>query len=169
MREENNNPSNHCSNTQKDILREALKGFCEVCFDTSGEIPTMCIGCDETPELPAKNIVIGLLLLPTLKTKSIAFENLHGIDGLITQSNALADEINLSSLIPAKAIMLPQTFSKNKTYHFVQELKTFVKTVRRSSVVKTAMTKVCAELKYLAIDEKSSVVDSISATLSNFL
>jgi hypothetical protein len=112
-------------------------------------------------------ILIGLLHESALPQGSTFHEWLPILDGVITQSNALADEIAMmGTYTPIWHLPPPMTNSEREQQRFVEGFSAFLRAVRLGKVTIRAMEKVSDELQYLGVGDDALVIDSVAKVLS---
>jgi hypothetical protein len=113
-------------------------------------------------------LLIGLLTETDIPKGSTFPELLPILDGIITQSNALADELALITFTPIKCLPLPETHLKPERHFFIKDFAAFIKAVRLAKSAMTAMAKVSDELLYIGVEDDAIVIDSVAKVLSQF-
>jgi hypothetical protein len=113
-------------------------------------------------------LLLGVLAENDLPNGSTFQEWLPILDGVITQSAVLADEIALVTLTPVKHLPLPATRSKPQRQFFVENFSAFIKTARLAKIALTAMEKVSNDIQFLGVDSDVILIDSVAEVLSQF-
>ncbi|MDR3616088.1 MAG: hypothetical protein P4L53_21195 [Candidatus Obscuribacterales bacterium] len=113
-------------------------------------------------------LLIGLLTESNMPNRSTLQEWLPILDGVMTQSTALADELAMMfSDTPIRYVPLPVTRLHPEQQFFIDSFSVFINAVKLAKVGLTAMKKVSDELLYLSVDDDALVIDSVAEVLTH--